>query len=97
MGSSFHRGLTVCDVVPSQDGWEWKAYVAVDEQHVYHKCRFVVLESGFTLTHVVHVTGLELHDARWWFVIDGKTCADEDAALRILRIVTDELAIMRKP
>lgn len=94
MGSSFHRGLTVCDLVPSPDGWEWLPFVAVDDQHPLYGHHFVVLESGHTLSHVVHVTGLAAHDARWWYAVDSRGVSDEDAALRKLLIVSDELTKM---
>lgn len=94
MHTSFHRGLTVCDVQRSTDGWEWQPFIAVDSVHPLRGSRFVVLASGHTLAHVVHVTGCESHDARWWFTVDDGGCPDEDAALRKLLLVSDELTAM---
>lgn len=89
--TSFRRGLTVCDVHPSPDGWEWLSYVSVDAVHPFHGRTFVVLKCRHTLTHVAHQTGDASHDSRWWFVIDSNGCPDEDAALRKLMAAGDEM------
>lgn len=95
MATSFHRGLTICDCCPTPDGWAWRAYVAVSSDHPLHGTRFFSLASGLTLTHVVHVTGLALHDSHWWFVIDDEWANDDDAMLQ-LRKASDELTSMTR-
>ncbi len=92
MGSSFHRGYTVCDVQLASDGWEWHAYVAVDRDHPIHGLYFVQV-GEHNLDHVTHVTGLELHDARWWYAIEGGSVDSNGIMQKLLR-VSDELTQM---
>lgn len=93
--TSFHRGLTVCDVAPAPCGWAWLAFVAVDRDHPFHGRRFGELPAScLPLSHVNHVTGLQEHDKRWWFVVDVVASPDKDAALRKLCVASDELTQM---
>lgn len=91
MATSFHRGVVVCDIALSPDGWDWLVFVAVDRDHPFHGRHFLVLDSGHSLTHVSHSTGVSSHDARWWFMVDTQGVVDDLAALKKIFIVSDEL------
>lgn len=89
----FFRGMTVCDIHPSPDGWEWQAFVAVEEEHPLYKSLFFSPDEGRTITmsHVTHFSLKDYGEKRWWFMVGPGPYTSRDAALLEVLRASDAL------